>query len=115
MTCRLYKMPNGTTMICCSRGYNTKRCRVCGRPATKLCDYQLTGPKAGQTCDTPLCDRCAVSLGVNMDYCPVHARLVAGRPGTTRNNPEQPGTAGEWEARQDSMRRRIERSRSGRG
>lgn len=60
----------------------TKLCSACkSRRHTKLCDFALTGKKAGQTCDAPLCDRCATRVGPNRDYCPAHARAAkAGAP-----------------------------------
>lgn len=60
----------------CSRG-RTKACSVCKvRPATKLCDWPLTGSKSGQTCDRDLCDRCAAHVGKDLDYCPCHAEIA---------------------------------------
>lgn len=61
-------------MIICSRGSRQPRCR-CGAPSTKLCDFPLTGEKTGKTCDRPLCDRCTVSAGPDLDYCEPHAKL----------------------------------------
>ena len=60
--------------IACSRG-PVKSCK-CGRRSTKLCDYPLRGKKQGKTCDAPLCDRCATSVGKNLDYCCVHAEIA---------------------------------------
>lgn len=62
----------------CSRDQRQPRCAVCGAPSTKLCDQPLTGPKAGKTCDRPLCARCAVHVGPDRDLCPAHARLEKG-------------------------------------
>jgi hypothetical protein len=59
----------------CSRGSMSKPCKSCGRRSTKLCDYKLSGSKSGKTCDVPICDRCATSVGKNLDLCPVHARM----------------------------------------
>ena len=81
----------------CNRGRRESiRCK-CGRPATQLCDYPLTGAKAGQTCDRDLCDGCAVTVGKHgsgphagdtEDYCPAHARLA-----TTMETRDQIGGA----------------------
>lgn len=49
-------------------------CSCCGRDSSKLCDFPLTGVKAGKTCDKKLCGACAVPMGEGVDYCPVHAR-----------------------------------------
>lgn len=73
MTCRIYKGDKGM-IILCDRGGQSKRCSVCGRKATKLCDFPLRGKLAGKTCDKDLCDKCAVSVGHSVDYCPAHAR-----------------------------------------
>jgi hypothetical protein len=85
MICRRIDLPGGTAIVC-SRGERPKLCATCKRrPSTKLCDFKLTGRKAGKTCDAKLCDACAVSGGAGIDYCPPHARIRHGR--------DQPG----WE------------------
>lgn len=63
----------------CSRGRQPKQyCGTCKtKAATRLCDFPLTGPKAGQTCSAPLCGGCSKSMGKDLDYCPAHARLAA--------------------------------------
>lgn len=38
---------------------------VCGRMSSKLCDH----PAGNGTCDAPICDRHAHSLGSNVDWC----------------------------------------------
>lgn len=48
----------------------------CGRVSTKLCDFPLTGPKTGKTCDRNICSSCAVNINRNVDYCPTHAKLA---------------------------------------
>jgi hypothetical protein len=74
MPCNIYRSDDGKIqVIVCGRG-RSKRCK-CGRPATKLCDYKLTGPKTGLTCDVPLCNHCSTSAGPDFDLCPVHARM----------------------------------------
>lgn len=73
MTCTPFRSSDGKISgWVCSRGPVT-RCK-CGRRSTKLCDYKLSGSKAGKTCDAPLCTRCATIMGQNLDYCPAHAR-----------------------------------------
>ena len=59
----------------CSRGDQRQRCKICGMPATKLCDFPLKGEKAGKTCDMPLCHRHAHSVGPDVDYCPTHFEM----------------------------------------
>lgn len=72
------KLQDGTPVhILCDRR-PVKKCK-CGRPSTKLCDFELGPPDHaqgahGKTCDRPLCDRCAVHIpGKDVDYCLDHA------------------------------------------
>jgi hypothetical protein len=66
------RLEDGTTAIVCGSGPRprAKPCK-CGARSTKLCDYPIGGRK---TCDAPLCDRCAVSMGRNRDWCPDHSQ-----------------------------------------
>lgn len=73
MPCNSFRIPGGGAAIVCSR---RKSCSVCGAPSDKLCDYPLTGEKAGKTCDRPLCRRCTAHRPPDVDYCPAHARMV---------------------------------------
>jgi hypothetical protein len=63
--------------IVCGRGARPPKCRFCDRQSTKLCDFvtshqqQVTHKK---TCDAPMCDVHAKSVGPNLDYCPDHAK-----------------------------------------
>lgn len=98
MPCEPFRLGDGVTGIICSRGQRRTKCVVCKtRPSTKLCDFPLSGKKAGQTCDRALCDKCAVKQGDvtrleadrsfstpairtvasadTVDYCPTHAEL----------------------------------------
>jgi hypothetical protein len=76
MHCRPLVSPDGRLFgFACSRGSMSKPCKSCGRRSTKLCDYKLSGSKSGKTCDAPICDHCATSVGKNLDLCPVHARM----------------------------------------
>jgi hypothetical protein len=61
--------------ILCSRTAE-KRCIYCGRPSSKLCDFRLTGAKAGNTCDAPMCANCTTSGGPDVDYCRPHAKMI---------------------------------------
>ncbi len=74
MPCNRFDLPGGGYAIICGRR-TQKRCS-CGRPAIKLCDYPLTGAKAGKTCDKPLCESCAVHREPDTDYCRVHAAMI---------------------------------------
>lgn len=54
-----------------------RNCSSCGRPGADIrCDYPVK-TKSG-TCDRWLCKRCAVSVGPDWDYCPVHDRIAKG-------------------------------------
>ena len=76
MPCDVIKSPEGLTVIACHRGPR----RVCAEPdctytATKLCDFPLTGAKAGKTCDRRLCERHAHETGPDRHFCPLHFEL----------------------------------------
>ena len=76
MPCDVIKSPEGLTVIACHRGPR----RVCAEPdciytATKLCDFPLTGAKAGKTCDRRLCERHAHETEPGRDLCPIHYQM----------------------------------------
>jgi hypothetical protein len=78
MPCVAMKLPNGTVaLVNVARG-STKKCRFCGAPATRLCDYitvvDLSSPGRPETCDAPLCARCTIAEG-RFDNCPQHPDL----------------------------------------
>lgn len=81
MTCEHIRMPDGSTMIVCSRGRRAPKCRFCDRRAAYQCDFPLTGRSAGKTCDANICKACAVRQpitalhGDTVDFCPPHARV----------------------------------------
>jgi hypothetical protein len=75
-------IPGG--LVC--RGGRRPRCKTCGGPSERQCDFKLKGSKRGKTCDQHMCSRCAVPQGKHatgahagdtIDYCPAHARLAA--------------------------------------
>lgn len=77
MGCEVKSFPDGGFAIICGR--RTQRCQTpgCGRPSTKLCDWPTKdGNPDGtiKTCDRRICDACATSINVNIDYCPLHAK-----------------------------------------
>ncbi len=76
MPCNPIKLPGGGSAIICSRGPRRKPCCHCGRPSDKLCDFPLTGAKAGSTCDRPVCENHAIHREPDTDYCPTHGRMV---------------------------------------
>ena len=81
MTCETVTMPGGQVAIVCGRPRKPKRCS-CGGLTVALCDFPIDEPvirdgmqqRRKRTCDKPLCTRCAVSVGKNVDYCPDHPR-----------------------------------------
>lgn len=69
-------------------------CAICKvRVAEKLCDYVIRYDNSiifyrnlqrfirensrcrHETCDLPLCNKCAIEIGVNVDFCPHHYKL----------------------------------------
>lgn len=66
----------GPNRIVC-RKRESPRCYSCGKPSTKLCDFP-TGAGLG-TCDAQICDRCAVRVAPNTDYCPKHQDRMMGK------------------------------------
>lgn len=63
-------------------------CYLCGKPATKLCDFRKWGLHHGEdaygkktkteltslnTCDKPMCAACAHHIEPDKDYCQEHS------------------------------------------
>ena len=70
MACYHVTLPGGFTAIVCGvRGASKCSEQGCNSPHTKLCDFPLS---AGRTCDRKLCDRYAIKVGPDRDYCPEH-------------------------------------------
>lgn len=78
MPCRTVDLGNGVRAIVCSRENRPRKCDICGRRGSKLCDFPLNGAKTGKTCDRSLCVKCAVHKAPDTDYCPAHARMLEG-------------------------------------
>jgi len=84
MPCKPFDLGNGVTGVVCSRGQRAKRCAIegCGKPAPYLCDFPLTGAKAGKTCDRPMCESHRRTQGRKgkdtVDYCPSHDSIARG-------------------------------------
>jgi hypothetical protein len=81
----------GPSVIVCSRRRRRPSCSVagCTNRSARQCDFPLTGPKAGKTCDRHLCASCSVVVGRTakgdtIDYCPAHAEQ------TRKTRPDQP-------------------------
>tara|TARA_B100000678_G_scaffold260890_2_gene242053 strand:- start:1040 stop:1291 length:252 start_codon:yes stop_codon:yes gene_type:complete len=71
MACEHVSLPGGGTAIVC--GTRARQRCACGAPATRLCDWIVSGNRSG-TCDTPLCATHATSPARGKDLCPHHAR-----------------------------------------
>lgn len=126
MPCVPFRSADGKTYgFVCTRG-RTKRevCEVCGKPASKLCDFPLSGKKAGQTCDRKLCLSCATEVDVSrlperfdigkhhgvipggpadrvvlmegdtVDVCPAHARFIKAKEKAKDSRGGLPGQQG---------------------
>lgn len=70
-----------------------ERCSVCGkRKGTRLCDFvveeiwtSIDFQRHAITCDALLCEKCAVRVGGETDFCPKHANEVKQRLGGIRS------------------------------
>lgn len=77
MTCVRTDLGNDVVAWSCSRGRRKEQppCSVCKtREHALLCDFELRGSKAGNTCSAKLCTSCAVTVG-KLDLCPPHAKV----------------------------------------
>lgn len=63
-------------IICRRRGRSSCSTSGCTGQVRVVCDYELGGRKAGQTCDRPLCLACRRVVG-GEDFCAAHAAMVA--------------------------------------
>lgn len=81
MQCRKVAFPGGGTAFICGPKPRRRNCKFCSRYADLECDFPLTGKKAGQTCEAPMCVRCSTTVrgpkGEQLDYCPPHERYRA--------------------------------------
>lgn len=69
-------IPGGRKALVRMSGKRPPNCKWCDRLSTKLCDFDISHPSQvthRRTCDAPMCDTHATSVGVNRDYCPIHA------------------------------------------
>ena len=74
MPCIPVKVAGATGVVCTRR--RSRRCRWCSVTATRLCDGTRV---AGRACDAPMCARHALSIGADLDLCPVCALEQAKR------------------------------------
>jgi hypothetical protein len=74
---------DGVSGIYCTGRKGRKKCAACGTQWASLeCDFPDQNRKSG-TCDKPLCNGCAVTVGPDRDFCPHHPRDVAPGPAQT--------------------------------
>lgn len=85
MTCKVTPIAGGA-IFTCGHTKPTKRCKFCDAPCEKLCDFELTGAKAGQTCSAPMCHKCTTTVGSGMDLCPPHKRFVESKSSQLAND-----------------------------
>jgi len=108
MPCTPFKTKDGEGWgyVCTRTPKHLELCECCGNPASKLCDFPLSGSRAGETCDRKLCSDCATEVdatrlperldlgehpgvipggpsdrvvlleGDTVDVCPAHARWI---------------------------------------
>lgn len=77
MTCETVPFADGIAWLC--NRSSRKRVPVCSScrqlTADRLCDFPLPsgeGHRKPRTCSAPLCERCAVPVGEDVDYCRSH-------------------------------------------
>lgn len=74
MSCRIITSGD-VTIIACGRGrQERRRCDTpgCSGRAVALCDWPLSGPKAGKTCSRAMCAQCRRPQEPEVDYCRTH-------------------------------------------
>ncbi len=78
MHCRTIAAGPGMVAIVCGSRTRRPGCSVpgCTGAGTRQCDAPVTRRKGSQTCDKHIRDRCAVSRGPDVDFCPPHAKAA---------------------------------------
>lgn len=79
----LYLRTADGTIVCTTRGVVRPEATCpCGKPATRLCDFPMTGARSGTTCDRPMCAWCAWRASKNLDYCDEHREVMQAQAAT---------------------------------
>lgn len=76
--CEYVELHNGGKALVRFAGKEPAKCRWCAKRSTKLCDFDISHPSQvthRKTCDAPMCDEHAKSVGIDKDYCPQHAEI----------------------------------------
>lgn len=77
MICEIVRLPDGMVAFVKMARRKPKPCSICKEPSSRLCDFVVDRThSAVGTCDKPLCTRCAVSVGRNVDHCPDHPAVA---------------------------------------
>jgi len=79
--CIPFKLAGGGGGFICGSRQRAPKCRWCNETSTKLCDAAVVGPPPTphdvappkDSCDAPMCDRHAATVGKNIHHCPDHA------------------------------------------
>lgn len=74
MPCIPVQIPGAFGLVCTRGGRRPKPCSICGQPSARLCDWRKPN---GKSCSKPLCERCAVPGGPDVDWCPSHRGTAA--------------------------------------
>lgn len=79
MPCVVMPVGEGVAIVC-SRGGGAKPCVSCGQIGTKRCDYPRRPKPSRAMCNAWICDKDAVHVGPDLDWCPpcAQADAVAG-------------------------------------
>lgn len=87
--CETVKIGDTMAIVCGGHARSRRSarpgCKYCPRESTKLCDAPETRNGKRVTCDEPICDDHATSVGADSDLCPFHARQWKGQRGYTRS------------------------------
>lgn len=80
--CERVQVGSTIAIICGGRRGQPHRpaCKCCPRESTKLCDFPVVRNGRRATCDVPICDDHATSIGPDRDLCPWHAKQWKGLP-----------------------------------
>lgn len=80
MPCVPFTTPDGLRGIACLGKRGRRKCSACKTAWADLaCDFPDDKKKSG-TCDKPLCTKCAVHVGEDLDHCPSHPRGTPSGP-----------------------------------
>lgn len=76
MPCATVRVGDAVAIVC-SRSGGAHPCVVCGRIASKQCDYPRRPRPSRARCNAHMCDDHAVHVGLDLDWCHPCAELDA--------------------------------------